>query len=466
MTTKYSQLCFKYSFLLLKINFIFIIIFQVIKLTLNNNDYQLSFDDDQSSSSSPVSSSSSSSSSLWKNLTNLIISFDLNKWKSFVDSLAVPTTIDLNSFEATKIEEIKLVNSSSSSAESSDIRQGINNIDDLFLITTSYYNFTQYLMFNNLRLIIRLAFIYNLNLNSILINTILISFYVNRQGQGCQLTDYDSNNKTKSIISYSFSKFNLILNNLFLFLILVFNLVYMFNRQFIQNDHLELFSFRLNILLMILCLILLGIYSSIYFRNDDEEEEEEENKVYDKNFESKKIDFNQFKYNKLEKNCKLTIQWIIHSILVIYLLNIWDVADLNQYYKAKSATIELIPSSEMNQLINNLKINQNYQERVEKFKSVSNNFNHSNQYTRVIQNQNIIKIMQHDYIQLIYENSDLKSTTRTQIKSITQFKLQQQYLGDILIILLTFFILFKINSNESYLNLIDHESELIHNQII
>lgn len=128
---------------------------------------------------------------------------------------------------------------------------------------------------------------------------------------------------------------------------------------------------KLNVFFMVLSLTLLFIYAymiridTVNGDDDDDDEEEEEEEHEEKSSEKKPclikttttaaeiIDLNKAKCEKLEKKADVNIQWIIHSLLIIYLLSVWDIADVYKYFRLKEAQ-----SFDLNSYLSDLNTNQ------------------------------------------------------------------------------------------------------------
>lgn len=132
-------------------------------------------------------------------------------------------------------------------------------------------------------------------------------------------------------------------------------------------------NIKLNILFMIFSICLLVCYSYLIKKdiNSQEEEMESVNKKktpwiseIDSSSDESDVeplievkdpvmrDFLELKKKKMEKNANLSIHWIVHSLFVIYLMSVWDIADVFQYFRMHNWN-----ESNMNLLLQN---NSNY----------------------------------------------------------------------------------------------------------
>ncbi len=132
---KYAFYCFKYDIMLLKINFGFILLFQLLKYLLVRQDIHSLFE-------------FLSGSSVQNAINDTFMS-------SIQDKMAY--AFETNAIEATQVDKVKMI--------------------EPFLVSKStILNVTQMVKFNLGGQIVKQAFFYNLNLSCVLINMIMMSF--------------------------------------------------------------------------------------------------------------------------------------------------------------------------------------------------------------------------------------------------------------------------------------------------
>lgn len=194
---KLARYCLQYSIELLKLNFYFIIVVQLVKFLLNseNNNTILNyekefFENANLTNTEPVTNV------LKTNLNNIFLA--LTSWYSY----------DINQLEATKTEVINVINRNDPNFEETKP----------FIRIKSFINFNEMLQFNNLKNFLKIALVTNLNFTTMLINIILISYLITQRRK------LFTNNR----IGKSFLKIQLVLNIVLFVIVFMLNLFYMF----------------------------------------------------------------------------------------------------------------------------------------------------------------------------------------------------------------------------------------------
>jgi len=164
---KFAFFTLKYSVFFLKTNFIFMIFLQIIKLSLNKQQ-----------SNSALNNSEFFQTDQQPHIAETDTNyFDLFKscFKKFFTSFISTFTYDVKQMEATKTEIINFVKLNEPTIQSANNRGANLNPS---IISESYVNFSELLQFSNIKHIIKLTYLFNLNLNCILINLALISYFL------------------------------------------------------------------------------------------------------------------------------------------------------------------------------------------------------------------------------------------------------------------------------------------------
>ena len=201
---KFSFFTLKYSVFFLKTNFIFMIFLQGIKLFLNKQ---------HTNSGLNVSEGAQDQSNhLIESTSNYFYAFLIN-FKKFLLSLVSTFTYDVKQFEATKTEIINFVKIDDKPQLIFGNKQDANL--NPTIISESYVNFSELLQFSNIKHIIKLTYLFNLNLNCILVNLAIVSYFLVKRKK------YKLQN-VGNFFSKRFLKLNLLfVNVLFIVLILM-----------------------------------------------------------------------------------------------------------------------------------------------------------------------------------------------------------------------------------------------------
>ena len=185
--------CFRCSVLLLKFNFAFILCLQVVKfLLLNEANYgsEISCGNHMNSTFHPT--------------TRSVLS-------SLARSLSTFHSYDVNRMEATRTDLVTIYNSNSLNAKNYDLANLILN--EPFIQISSFVNFTEIFQFTNLRNMIKLILVLNKNLTLVLMNIIILCFL---------MMNTRKRSKSKLVMAW-----NLTINILLLFFVLILNTIFM-----------------------------------------------------------------------------------------------------------------------------------------------------------------------------------------------------------------------------------------------
>lgn len=298
---KYAYYCFKCALLLLKINLTFMLVFQTLKLVLSDTNAGKQIE-----------------------IQGHSIRSGLNNGQRFL---------------------VKL--SSHLSSQLSETEYPAN--DWLALKISSIYYLRETIVFNGMRLLLKGAFIYNLTLSCVLTNILVISYMLIKR-HNTEKMSKTFTTTTTTTCTKKFLKLNLILNNLFLLVILFFNFVCIYADLFGLNlssskngiiNTSDQLMYTTNNNLIIICLIMLGIYAFIMQCDDHYDSVTVKDSSKKKLLESVdlaedcgdlivRLDFDELKRKKLERKAGFNIQLMIHSLMLIAMLNVWDtISDTN-----------------------------------------------------------------------------------------------------------------------------------------
>lgn len=204
-----AKQCIDYSIALIKINFAFILVLQAMKLFTGMTDIM--------QNQSVASYNSSSFLSYLKYVAHL--------WTS--------NSYDINLMEATKTEVINVYGQKPDELmkplNKSEFDLSYSNLDDTSKVSSSqnnpyvtfksFINFTQLIQYNNLKNMVKLVFVLNLNLTTLITNLIVISFLMIKK-------------RTFTIMGVrlgkKFMRSNLVLNIVLLIVLLSINTLYLF----------------------------------------------------------------------------------------------------------------------------------------------------------------------------------------------------------------------------------------------
>lgn len=207
--SRVAKQCLDYSITLIKINFMFILVLQAMKLLIGMTD--VSQQEQQDQQMRPIITNSNQSS--YDNLSQYSSSF--HDYLKYLSRLWTSNSYDINLMEATKTE---IVNVYDEPSDSGDVNFATDGSTPLVTFK-SFVNFTEFIQYNNLKNMIKLAFVLNLNLTTLITNLIVISYLlVNRRAfyfLGIRL-------------GRRFVRANLVLNLTLLVLLLALNTLYLF----------------------------------------------------------------------------------------------------------------------------------------------------------------------------------------------------------------------------------------------
>jgi hypothetical protein len=200
--------------------------------------------------------------------------------------------------------------------------------------------------------------------------------------------------------------------------------------------------------------------------------------------------FIYLKRRKLEKKSNIEIHWIVHSLFVIYLLNIWDVADVYQYFRVPNLQLSnmnvlLNKDSGYNKFLDSLndynseydnlvlvnrnknnkqilktdenKINLADLENIKKDPNFQGTISYLNDYYNKYDGSFYQHYLHHHNKQQFIKNNANSSIshqykTTTTIKALFVLKLHSQFFGDLLIVCFSFIILIKLKAVEDFIN--------------
>jgi hypothetical protein len=205
---KFSFFTLKYSVFFLKTNFIFMIFLQGIKLFLNKQNINSGLN---SSKGAPDQSNH-----FIESTSNYFYAFLVN-FKKFFLSFVSTFTYDVKQFEATKTEIINFVKIDKPQVIL-DNKQDANF--NPIIISESYVNFSELLQFSNIKHIIKLTYLFNLNLNCILVNLAIVSYFLVKQKK------YKLQN-VGNFLSKRFLKLNLLFVNVLFIVLILTDSLYM-----------------------------------------------------------------------------------------------------------------------------------------------------------------------------------------------------------------------------------------------
>ena len=393
--------CMKHSIRFLKLNFTCIILLQVVKLILVQENHRalLNFDGNVIRNESRASSSDGDVFVKYNNQESQIYDRKLNN--EFIVSLSSWYSYDIKQMEATKTEILNIItnrrtNELDKSAQAAAMSDGGEVLEwdgpaeqpptqtvKPIMITTSLINYNELLQFSNLKNVVKLAILLNLNLTCILTNLLIVSFIILRNAES---KSSSLSSKNRSFRAYM----NLNLNmNIFLFLLLlVINLVYLvilnkynhhasfdtfkwikglismnttetessvvkdLHAQFETSQMSSAFNWfmqfvlisnaKINVFFMIVSICLLFTYGYLIKLdcNTDEPKQNDAEKPMLCEKEGETVDPRlrviELKQKKLERIASIDLQWIMHSLLVIYLLSVWDIAEVYQFMQDKN----------------------------------------------------------------------------------------------------------------------------------
>lgn len=424
----FSFFTLKYSVFFLKTNFIFMIFLQITKFFIHN----------QTSNYSTVNTPQDLFTPKQQNESSIV--------KTFLTSFMSSFTYDIKELEATKTEILNIVKVNDNYNDQNDTsRQAQLNPT---IVSESYVNFFELLHFNNLKHIIKLIYIFNFNINCILINLMLISYLL------VQLKK-KATKRSSGSFEKKFLKFNLILIHFLLLTLVLVDSIYMlfinsnlqspylsskptdpistnvldskdsnflldyifnslgssknyFDKENANNDLVTIESsysslkssnsmpdqfktdgvltsiaLKINMAIMVFSICMLTVYSymsKVETRNCEESDSKKsccETKsslkylsemealicVNDDDDDLPKNSCDNFlktKQKKIESNLSIDFQWIITSFYIIFLLSIWDMANVYQYFGMSE-------SGKMNSFLHNSSSYQSFLSEIEKY---------------------------------------------------------------------------------------------------
>lgn len=209
---KLAHHCLKCSILLVKLNFSFILVLQLVKFLIHSesNESLLNYENNYLTRrhfvpNSTLKQLAPNENSIQTSLKNLFVS--LSSWYSY----------DINELEAIKTEVVNLHDASKT-----------NESQKPCVTIKSFINLTEMLKFNNLKKFTKIALVLNLNLTIMLINLLLVSYLIVKKRTYSFL---------KARFGKNFLKIQLITIMISILFILVLNLVYMcfVNKNFKNN---------------------------------------------------------------------------------------------------------------------------------------------------------------------------------------------------------------------------------------
>lgn len=177
----------------------------------------------------------------------------------------------------------------------------------------------------------------------------------------------------------------------------------------------------------------------------------------------------RLKKQKLAKKANVAIQCVIHSILVIILLSVWDIADVYQYFRMHSwdkSNMNILLTENTNygnfiQTLNNMsqisyfdsnKFEKGFKdlEKMKKDASFKGTIVYFNSYINNYDDNFYQHFFEHNQQHVESLNAPGKQfTTTTKIKALFVIKIHSQIISDFLVILFTILVLVKLKSIES-----------------
>jgi hypothetical protein len=461
--------------------------------------------------------------------------------KTLLSYLSTFNNYDISKIEATKTDLVNFYEQLSLNNNNSNNTNADKNKP--FITIRTFFDFSEFFELNNLRSMIKLIIVLNLNLTLTLLNVVLISFLALSNEDNWRI-GFLKNNLLLNMAIFTFllllnSSFMLIVNKyhqsvssfsslnraLFNFLndLLVNKKAVNLNNYHligskskmvktisIQNNSVEEnvipsdfqslltqkcsnsinFSYlKLNLVFMVISLVLLLVYSFLIDSEKSEKEhhvkindenEEDELLILEEGYKEKKessiVDYTIFekrffalKKKKLNKKISFDLQFIIQCFFIVYLLGIWDIADVFQYFRMQNwqksnMNFLLSENSGYSQFLNtysdivakNTQLNNmKNQTSGTKFSLLSNYYNKfSNKFYQhdFLHEFNLELDHNNDSISLNedgssnYQSLELKSTTR--IKALFMIKMHSRFFADFLIIIFVSIVIFKLDCIE------------------
>ena len=230
---KFAFFTMQYSVFFLKTNFIFMVILQVVKFMLNKeNRSSPSPDLFTNSVNATVNSNDSPPDTTYVKMFTTSL-------KDFVVSFVSTFSYDVKQLEATKTEIINVMKVNNK--ENSLLQDEAYNVMPT-IVSESYVNFSELLQFSNLNHVIKLTYLFNMNLNCVLLNLALISYLLIRLKKNKQLREVGT------CFSKKFLKLNLFAANFAFLVLITIDSIYMlflkssFNMQTTTSDTNALFD--------------------------------------------------------------------------------------------------------------------------------------------------------------------------------------------------------------------------------
>lgn len=229
-----AKQCLDYSIALIKINFAFILVLQALKLFTGMTDAIQQTNNSNNNQSLVITTTTSD--------TNTSSSF--LDYLGYVARLWTSNTYDINLMEASKTEIVNVYDRVPTTNNENntdfdlvysaleDNPAANNSTNDGFVTFKSFVNFTQLIQYNNLKNMVKLVFVLNLNLTTLIANLIVVSFLIIKN---------NTKNKKRSAcfkiagwrFGPKFLRSHLVLNLVLLIVLLAVNTLYLF----IFNDY-------------------------------------------------------------------------------------------------------------------------------------------------------------------------------------------------------------------------------------
>lgn len=202
---KLARYCLDNSIVTLKVNIGIIVVLECVKFLINSETHKtyLNYKNDNSVNGTRELSHSKSDTNIFRSsFDNILLS--LSSWYTY----------DINQMEATRTEIVNVINTDISGSSASASIQPL-------IITRSFINFSELLQFNNLKNMIKLALIVNLNIMCILVNMILLSYFLIKNK-----TNINGIRRRCEDVGKRFLKAHLVMNMVLLLVVFMINSMY------------------------------------------------------------------------------------------------------------------------------------------------------------------------------------------------------------------------------------------------
>ncbi|RMZ97861.1 hypothetical protein BpHYR1_014787 [Brachionus plicatilis] len=460
--------CAKTSIVLLKANLAFILVFELLKYSSPNANLE-----------------KKSAESYEKGFTTRNDS--LKKHDSSLDLLSRLTwlyTLNSDKIDITKIDYVQFMKNTS------DQTKPIIKLKTLI-------NMSEIIEFNMVKNCIKMALVFNINLTTILVNILLLSYLIVNQkiskngfffrvqlcinlflfltiipfnvismkricGQlGVGTVFSTLNSKLWTYLDQIFVKSKMNLESLGVntndYVLVEVNSNLMLSQTHMPQKAQEnspLSSFHLNLFFIIFSVCSLGLYSYMVKETDECEPKTKQD------IECQLDHFWQIKSKKLEKKSNNSLKWIIHSIFVIFFLSIWDMVDVLQFHRINSwekTNLNFFNPQVSNyadflvDLSRNKLSIRNTSEPVQITSNYLNRYDDSF-YKQFFSHSEVkSNIADHNF------SSELGFKVTTKIKGLFVVKMHAQFASDLLVIFLSLGCCYQLLSIEKYLEWLEYK---------